>query len=178
VPVWIEAATRKISGQWARMSAVLMRPAMSGSSDGDRAQPLEMGATGADRIEFAADSPVEEAGFETSIPLTKYVALFAERCGQKRSIGVASNRLTISAGPEVRISLPPAASHERTGERCALQLPRDRAASHIRRSPIETDHLSIRIGHHTQREQIRPQPCPLWIEAPRVAGGSPGLPAC
>ena len=34
MPVWIEAATRRISGQWARMSAVLMRPAMSGSSDG------------------------------------------------------------------------------------------------------------------------------------------------
>jgi hypothetical protein len=27
-------------------------------------------------------------------------------------------------------------------------------ASHIRRSPIETDRLSMRIGHHTQREQI------------------------
>jgi hypothetical protein len=29
VPLWIEAVTRRISGQWARMSAVLMRPAIS-----------------------------------------------------------------------------------------------------------------------------------------------------
>jgi hypothetical protein len=34
VPVRIEAATRKISGQWARISATLMRPAISGSSVG------------------------------------------------------------------------------------------------------------------------------------------------
>jgi hypothetical protein len=34
VPVWIEAAIRRISGQWARISATLMRPAISGSSAG------------------------------------------------------------------------------------------------------------------------------------------------
>jgi hypothetical protein len=55
------------------------------------------------------------AGFETSIPLTKYVGLFAERCGQKRSTGVASNRPTILAGPKVRIPLPPAVSQQTIG---------------------------------------------------------------
>src|SRR5712671_2755213 len=34
VPVRIEAATRRISDQWARIRATLMRPAISGSSDG------------------------------------------------------------------------------------------------------------------------------------------------
>ena len=57
-----------------------------------------------------ADSPLEGAGFETSIPLTRYVGLFAERCGQKRPTEVASDRRTILAGPKVRIRLAPAAS--------------------------------------------------------------------
>ena len=34
VPVRIEAATRRISGQWARISATLMWPAISGSRVG------------------------------------------------------------------------------------------------------------------------------------------------
>jgi hypothetical protein len=34
VPVRIEAATRKISAQWVRISATLMRPAISGPSVG------------------------------------------------------------------------------------------------------------------------------------------------
>ena len=50
------------------------------------------------------------ARIRTSIPLTKYVGLLAERCGQKRSTGVASNRRTILAGPKVRIRLAPAVS--------------------------------------------------------------------
>ena len=33
-PVRIDAATRRISAQWARMSGTLMRAAISGSSDG------------------------------------------------------------------------------------------------------------------------------------------------
>ena len=57
----------------------------------------------------------EGAGFETSIPLKKCVGLFAERCGQKRSTGVASNRRTILAAPRVRIPLPPAESQRTFG---------------------------------------------------------------
>ena len=34
VPVRIEAAIRRMSGQWARMRATLMRPAISGPSAG------------------------------------------------------------------------------------------------------------------------------------------------
>jgi len=34
VPVRMEAATRRMSGQWARIRATLMRPAISGSSAG------------------------------------------------------------------------------------------------------------------------------------------------
>ena len=61
----------------------------------------------------------EGAGFETSIPLTKYVGLFAERCGQKRSTGVASNRRTILAGPKVRIRFSPAVSRQTIGSSVA-----------------------------------------------------------
>ena len=39
------------------------------------------------------------------------------------------------------------------------------AASHIRRSPIETDRFSIRIGHHTQREQIGKTEGSLYVES-------------
>jgi hypothetical protein len=53
---------------------------------------------------------LQGAGFEASIPLTKYVGLLAERGDQKMSAGVASNRRTILAGPKVRIPLPPAES--------------------------------------------------------------------
>ena len=50
------------------------------------------------------DSLAEGAGFETSIPLAKYVGLFAERCSHKRSTGVDSNRRTIlRGGSKVRI---------------------------------------------------------------------------
>jgi len=44
------------------------------------------------------DSPLEGAGIETSIPLTKYIGLFVERCGEKKSTGMASNRHDQVAG--------------------------------------------------------------------------------
>jgi hypothetical protein len=39
------------------------------------------------------------------------------------------------------------------------------AASHIRSSPIETDRLSIRIGHQTQGEQIGKTEGSLYVES-------------
>jgi len=69
------------------------------------------------RLEIASsrDSLLEGPGFETSIPLTKYVRLSRKDAAKWRSTGVASNRRTILAGPRVRIPLPPAESQRTFG---------------------------------------------------------------
>ena len=112
--------------RWIRASSKLAQTEVGlscGKSDGaelhHQEQPITgirgpsadaIGMTPAKAERVCIDSPLEGAGFETSIPLTRYVGLFAERCGQKTPTEVASDRRTILAGPNVLIRLAPAAS--------------------------------------------------------------------
>jgi len=104
--------------RWIRASSKLAQTEVGlscGKSDGaelhHQEQPITgirgpsadaIGMTPAKAERVCIDSPLEGAGFETSIPLTKYVGLFAERCGQSTS---AACRSPAKAGWWIKSSL-------------------------------------------------------------------------
>ena len=79
---------------------------------------------------FVADSPLEEGGFEPSVPLGKLVR--SARSAAPRDLGRARKlvcRHSFTAGPEVQIRLPPAASQANSG----VVMTRPTMAGHARR---------------------------------------------
>jgi hypothetical protein len=58
----------------------------------------------------SSDSPLEEEGFEPSVPLTRYMDPAQGRVRCQKSNEAVPNRGSISAVPTVRIPLPPPAS--------------------------------------------------------------------
>ena len=123
VPVRIEATTRRISDQWARIRATLMRPAISGSSVGiggrlaEAVEPpvlqvrnarreleAEQGAEGEDMIGIAAAIGVVAADRDLALVIEQPVEHMQRLAGGRRDHLGVERRVAVG---EVRVELEP-----------------------------------------------------------------------